>query len=445
MDVTTEPHTEPRTLPKKLLVRAGLVVLALAAVYFLVFARDSGDSRAAGGPPGMGGMAGFGGPALVEAAPVARGPFQLWSEFVGTLQARAQADLYAKTSGQVVEILADTGDRVRAGRLLARIDAAEQRERYDQLQAAVAMAEATLAQRRAEHEIARTTAARTESLYQQQLVALQQHEAAQAELKGAEAQVAVARAAVAQARANLAAGGVEIEKTRIVAPFDGWVGKRHLDLGAFAAGNQPVFTVVDLSTIKTTVPLTEKDAWQVRVGQPAVVTVEAAPGREFEARVARLSSLFDPRTNTTEAEVEISNPDGRLKPGMFATVAIALATAPDALLVPRTAVLQAEMGSYVFVVAPAPAEEDEGEGEGERPEGRGLANGARAPFVVKRVPVERLGTGAGAERHLAAVAGPLAPGQKVVTLGHEELRDGAGVRVTDRQSGPAAAPARRAG
>jgi RND family efflux transporter MFP subunit len=438
MDVTTEPHTEPRALPKKLLVRGGLAVLALAAVYFLVFARDSADSGARGGPPGMGGMGGFGAPALVEAAPVGRGAFQLWAEFVGTLRARAQADLYAKTSGQVVEVLADTGDRVRAGQLLARIDAAEQRERFDQLQAAVAMAEATLAQRRAEHEIARTTAARTESLFAQQLVALQQHEASQAELKGAEAQVAVARAAVAQARANLAAGQVEIEKTRIVAPFDGWVGKRHLDLGAFAAGNQPVFTVVDLSTIKTTVPLTEKDAGQVRVGQPAVVTVEAVPGTEFEARVARLSSLFDPRTNTTEAEVEISNPDGRLKPGMFATVAIALATAPDALLVPRTAVLQGEIGAYVFVVAPAPAEPAEaGEGEG-GPEAAAPGapeDTAQAPFVVKRVPVQKLGTGAGAERHLAAVAGRLTPGQKVVVLGHEELRDGAEVRVTERRSG----------
>jgi RND family efflux transporter MFP subunit len=386
----------------------------------------------------MGGMGGFGGPVLVEAAPVVRGPFQLWAEFVGTLQARAQADLYAKTAGQVVEVLADTGDRVRAGQLLARIDAAEQRERYDQLEAALAMSEATLAQRRAEHEIARTTAERTESLFEQQLVALQQHEAAQADLKGAEAQVAAARAAVAQARANLAAGGVEIEKTRIVAPFDGWVGKRHLDLGAFAAGNQPVFTVVDLSTIKTTVPLTEKDAGQVAVGQPAVVTVEAAPGKEFQARVARLSSLFDPRTNTTEAEVEISNPDGRLKPGMFATVGIALATAPDALLVPRTAVLQAGTGSDVIVVEPAPAEEGEDEGAGDDA-------APSAPFVVKRVPVERLGTGAGAERHLAAVDGALAPGQRVVTLGHEELRDGAGVRVTDRRSGSPAEPARRAG
>jgi RND family efflux transporter MFP subunit len=454
VDVTTETGTEPRRIPKKLLVRGGLALLAVLAVYLLVFARDRDQARAQGGRNGgfgggMGMMGGFG-PAVVETTPVRRGSFEIWGEWVGTIEARAHADLYAKTAGQIVEVLADTGDRVGAGQLLARIDAAEERRQIDQLRAAVAMAEATLAQRRAALEIARGTAARTQSLFEQQLVALQQNEAAQAELKGAEAQVAVARAAVEQARANLSAGGVELDKTRIAAPFSGWIGKRHLDLGAFAANNQPVFTLIDISTIETTLPLSEKDAARVRVGQPAVLTVEALGGAQFQGRVARIASLFDPRTNTAEAEVEIANPDGRLKPGMFANVAVALATASDALLVPRAALVEEERATYVFLAERAAA----GAARGARPEGRrrggeddeddprGRDGDGGPSWVANRVEVEVLGTGGVRQRDVVAVEGSLRPGAQVITLGQQELRDGAPVVVAAPGTGR---PGRRAG
>ena len=459
VDVTTETDTgsEPRRIPKKLLIRGGLAIAAVLAVYLLVFARDreGGEARGGGFGGGMGMMGGFG-PTVVETTPVRRGSFEIWGEWVGTLEARAHADLYAKTAGQIVEVLADTGDPVREGQLLARIDAAEQNEQIDQLRAAVAMADATLAQRRAALEIARSNAGRTQSLFEQQLVALQQHEAAQAELKGAEAQVAVARAAVEQARANLSAGRVEVEKTRIVAPFSGWVGKRHLDMGAFAAANQPVFTVVDLSTIETTIPLTEKDAGRVRVGQPAVLTVEALRGAQFQGRVARIASLFDPQTNTAEAEVEVANPDGRLKPGMFANVAVALATAADALLVPRAALVEQERATYVFL-----AERSAAGGPGAGGAGRGAAgrerrggdddgNGERGrggesdgpSWVANRVEVEVLGTGGVAQRDVVAVQGSLRPGAQVITLGQQELRDGSPVQVAGAGAGR---PARTAG
>lgn len=436
MQVEATSQPERRQTQKKLLIRGGLAAAGLALLWFLVCARDP---QAAQGPGGFGGMAGMGafGPAVVETAPVGRGPFEIWGEWVGTLEARSQADLYAKTPGQIVQVLVDTGDRVGQGQVLARIDAAAQREQIDQLAAAVEMARATLAQRRAAQEIARGNASRTQSLYEQQLVALQQQEAAQAELKGAEAQVQVARAAVEQAQANLSAGRVELEQTLIRAPFSGSVGKRHLDLGAFAAGNQPVFTLIDVSTIETTLPLSEKDAARVRVGQPAVVTVEALRGAEFQGRVARIASLFDPRTNTAEAEVEIANSDGRLKPGMFASVAVALSTAPDALLVPRSALVEEERATYVFTVERAAARPAgggagrEGGQRGGRDGGNGGSNGAPGAggpsWTAKRVQVEVLGTGGGGGRPLAAVQGTLRKGQPVITLGQQELRDGSPV------------------
>ncbi|HET9228518.1 MAG TPA: efflux RND transporter periplasmic adaptor subunit, partial [Thermoanaerobaculia bacterium] len=396
---------------KKILIRGALLVLALVAGYLLVTTREE-DSESGPGPGGGGGMArggpggggGFG-PTSVEVASVSRGDFVASAEFVGTLQARATADLFAKVDGQIVEIRADTGERVAAGQVLARIDAGELNERVDQAQAAVRMSEATLGERRANLSIARSTAERTRALFEQQLVSELQHEQAQAELQAAEAQVQVAQAAVSQARANLGAARAELEKTLIAAPFSGVVGKRHLDRGAFTSTNRPVFSLVDLSTIKTTVPLTEKDAARVRVGQGATVRLESDPAARFQGTVARIASVYDPNTNTTEAEVEIANPDGRLKPGMFANVSIAFAVEPGALLVPRSAVVEDERDTFLFVAQKpaAPPTVPEGEQRG----------GPPPSWTAKKVPIKRIGTGTNPTLDQVAIEGPVEPGQSV--------------------------------
>ena len=424
---------------KKILIRGSLLILALVAGYLFVTSRgDSESGQAPGSSSGRtgGGMGGFG-PASVEVASVRRGEYVASAEFVGTLQANATADLYAKLNGQILEMRADTGDRVRAGQVLARIDPGELNERVQQAQAAQRMAEATLGERRAALGIARSTAERTRALFEQQLVSQQQHDQAQAELQGAEAQVEVAQASVSQALANLGAARAELEKALIVAPFSGTVGKRYLDKGAFAATNRPVFSLVDLSTIKTTVPLTEKDAMRVRVGQSATVTLEADPSVRWQGTVARIASVFDPNTNTTQAEVEIANPDGRLKPGMFANVVIAFAVEPGALLVPRSAVVEDERDTFLFVAQQAPAPPA-------RP-GEGEEESAPPAWTAKRVPVKRIGTGTDARRDQVAIEGPVEPGQSVITLGQQELRDGAPVRIAGAGAEPSAADGQQRG
>ncbi|HYO14332.1 MAG TPA: efflux RND transporter periplasmic adaptor subunit [Thermoanaerobaculia bacterium] len=394
-----------------------LIAIALVAVIGGgMAARKKPEGGPGGGPPGgmggPGGPGGFGAPAVVTTQPVAQGEIEVWSEFVGTLQARAFADLYAKIPGQIVEMRAETGDRVRQGQVLARIDAGDLRQRVEQMEAALRMAQATLTERRSTLEVNQANADRSSALFAQQLISQQQQDTVQAELLKARAQVQVAQAQVEQARANLGAARAELEKTLIIAPFDGVIGKRHLDRGAFATTNQPVFSLVDLSTIKTTIPLTQKDAARIQVGQQARVTSDAFPGVEFRGQVARIASIFDPNTNTTEAEVEIANSDGRLKPGMFATVSISYLTEPTALLVPKTALVEDERETYLFVAEKGPA-----------PDGKGEA------WTAKRVPVLRIGAGSEERRNEVAIEGDVQAGQPVITLGQQELRDGATVVI----------------
>lgn len=412
-----------------------------AAASLLLLLAACRDDGATGGGMGPGGPWGGGRPAaVVSTAEIEQGAFAVEARFVGPLDATSSADLYARTSGPIVEMYADSGDPVRAGQVLAVIEPDEARERVEQARAALRIAEATLAQREANLQVARATAGRTQTLFDQDLVSQQDYDTVQAELVGAQSQLELARAQIGQASANLSAARLELSKTRLTAPFDGFVGRRFLDLGDFAATNRPVFSVVDLSTIETTVSITESDAARIQVGQPATVRVQAAPDRVFEGRVARMASIFDPQTNTTEAEIEIDNPDGVLKPGMFADVAITYRTEPTALLVPTSAVVESETESHVFVAqraagggssrgAAAGGPGAGGPAAGGPAAGDGEGGGPPAPqWVARRVPVRVLGTGSGAsDRTAIEPAGgdvPLEPGTPVVVLGQQSLSDG---------------------
>jgi RND family efflux transporter MFP subunit len=380
------------------------------------------------GPAGMGPGGPWGGgrpAAVVETAAVEQGAFAVDAHFVGTLDATSSADLYARTSGPIIQVNADSGDPVRAGQVLAVIQPDEALERVAQSRAALRIAEATLSQREANLQVAEATTRRTETLFQQDLVSQQDYDTVQAELVGARAQLELARAQIGQARANVSAAQLELSKTRLTAPFDGFVGQRFLDLGDFATTTRPVFSVVDLDTIATTISLTEGDASRIHVGQPAKVTTQAAPGRVFEGRVARIASIFDPQTNTTEAEIEIENSGGVLKPGMFAGVAVTYRTGPTALLVPASAVIEGERESHVFVAQRAA-------GGGDGAAGEAPAGGAPGPqWVARRVPVRVLGTGSGERTAIEPEVTDVAfsPGTRVVVLGQQALSDGAPITL----------------
>ncbi|HEX7708507.1 MAG TPA: efflux RND transporter periplasmic adaptor subunit [Thermoanaerobaculia bacterium] len=382
------------------ILRLAFSTMLLASFSFLLACK--GDAPAAAASQKKGGRP----PAVVQLAPVEQGSFDVSIRVVGRLIAVSSAELFARADGPITAVHAGSGDRVRKGQLLATIDPADAQQRVAQVRAALRMAEATRSQRESLLAVARAQANRAESLFGQNLLSQSDLDNAQAELASAQSQLELARAQVEQARANLNASTLSLEQTRIVAPFDGFIGTRHLDRGAHATTNRPVFSIVDISTIRTTVAIPAANAVHVRIGQSAAVTADVLPGRTFQGTVSRVSSVFDPQTNTVEAEIEVPNPEGVLKPGMFGSVAIAYRTTPTALMVPQSAVLQNESEQWLFVAAKS-------------------AEGT----TVRRVTVRTLQS---ADRALQKVAvepleGALAPGDPVVVLGHESLSDGARV------------------
>lgn len=431
-------RSRPSAKPGPLLLGAAVLLTAT------LLSGCGGDDGSSGGPPpwAMGRSA-----PVVETEPVRQGSFTVDARFVGVLEATSAADLYARTPGQIVEVFADSGDRVSEGQVLALIEPDDAQKAVQQARAALRIAEATLSQREANLEIARATARRTETLFEQDLVSQQDYDAAQADLVGARSQLELAEAQIEQARANLSAAQLDLSKTRLIAPFDGWVGKRYLDLGNLATTNRPVFSVVDLSTIETTISITEKDASRIVRDQQATVQTQAYPDRVFPGRVARTASVFDPQTNTAEVEVEVDNPNGLLKPGMFAEVAVTYRTEPTALLVPSSAVIETGEDQFVYLAVKAPPAEGGGEGTGaraagDRPGGGPPGGAASGPsWVARRVPVRVVGTGK-EDRGLSAVEvegeGGFGAGAQVIVLGQEGLSEGAAVTLGG-QTDPAGA------
>lgn len=390
-------------------------VICATALLSLLFLACQGETRAQGGP--QGGRS----PAVVSLAAVQQGAFEVEVSFVGRLRAESAAELYARTDGPIVAVHAGSGDAVRRGQLLAQIDPSDAQQGMEQSRAALRMAEATLEQRRANLQVARSTAERTENLFSEKLVSQSDFDVARAELITASSQLELARAQIQQAQANLGAARLELEKTRIVAPFDGYIGKRHLDLGAYATTNRAIFSIVDLSTIRTTIAIPAQNAAHIRPGQTASVTADVIPGKAFQGTVSRVSSVFDPETDTVEAEVEVANSEGELKPGMYATVHVAFRTEPSALLVPASAVVRNEQEEWLFVAEPDPTEGAEG-------------------LIARRVSVNAVSSSNKSVEVVAvqSLEGRLEPGMHVIVLGHQALTDGSPVttvRATENERG----------
>ena len=343
---------------RKWVIVASVVIVALAGV--MVFrGNGSADPPQAAGAPGQagaqggrpGGVAGAGmrAPMTVDVAQTRRETVSEHIMVVGNLIGAATVEVVPKVSGRLQGVTVRLGDRVRKGQTLAQVEDREIREQVRQAEASFEVARATVRQREADLKFAQTALDRSRSLFSRNLLPRQTLDDAEARSQAAEAQLDLARAQFNQSQARLDELRITLGNTVIASPVDGFVAKRNLDPGAFASQNSPVVSVVDLSTVRMVANLIERDAKRVHEGTEAGVEVDAYPGERFKGRVARVAPVFDPATRTAEMEIEVPNPEGRLKPGMYARVNLTVGIRENALVVPRNAVVDIEGKRGVFV------------------------------------------------------------------------------------------------
>ncbi len=260
-----------------------------------------------------------------------RGEIIRYVKLPATVRASEEVTLYAQVAGSLRSIKVDKGDAVKAGALLAEIQAPE--------------LIADLARYQAETAVAKTEYERLEQAQRNAPDLVMPIESERA------------RGKYEVAKANLERVQTLLSFTRITAPFSGTITARYVDLGAFipagtsgsVAQNAGIVTLMNFNTVRVQVAIPEMEAWRVSKGQPVRLSVEGLGERKYEGTVTRYAYALDTRSQAMLAEIDIPNPQRELRPGMYATVQIGLERKPDALLIPVDALLMEKTNAFVFV------------------------------------------------------------------------------------------------
>jgi membrane fusion protein (multidrug efflux system) len=314
----------------------------------------------------------------VEVARVTKQVISASYSGTASLEAPAEAQVVAKASGVVLQVMVEEGDQVKAGQVLARIDPDRARLEMERSRATV---------RKLENNFRRA-----QELLASKLVSAESVEQIRFDLESA--------------RASYELSQLELSHTNIVAPISGVVAQRMVKVGNLIGLNAPAFRVVDISQLEGVLNVPERELATLRPGMPLRMVVDAVPGEVFVGRVDRISPVVDSGSGTFRVVCAFEG-GGTLRPGMFGRIEVVYDERVDALTMPRVALLDDEGEPAVFVVR----------------DGKAV-----------RVPVE-LGYVNG---ELAEVRSGLKEGEDVVTAGKVAIRDGSEVEVIN-PAAPAAA------
>jgi RND family efflux transporter MFP subunit len=287
----------------------------------------------------------------------------------GNIQAFTDSPIYARSSGYLKQWNVDIGAHVKAGQVLATIEAPELDQQVRQAKATIQQTQASLDQAianeqqgKANEEIARVTAQRWQNLVAKGAVSRQendqyqaQYQAQVANLNALEQAIAAARSNIAVAEANLARlqemQGYEVVK----APFDGIVTARNTDVGALInAGNggaaQELFHMAATAKLRVYVSVPQADSRAAEPGLKSYLTLSEFPGRRFPGELVRTSGAIDPATRTLLTEVDVDNASGELRPGAYAEVHLMIPEGSRSLILPVSTLIFRSEGLRVGVV-----------------------------------------------------------------------------------------------
>lgn len=396
----------------------------------------------------------------VTAAYIRRAPANTEVLLPGSTSPVVEASIYARASGYVRKRYVDIGDHVRQGQLMAEIETPELDQQVSQGRAALAQAQqqlgqtqAALIQAQAQRDLANITWDRYKNLVAHGAVARQDADTQETTYKTSvalvgqqEANVRAAQENVRQSQANLDRLVALQEYQKVRAPFTGIVTARNIDVGylisaagagqgvspmqlgggtlsAGTAGNE-MYRVAQIGVLRILVSVPQANAPGIQVGMPAEITVTEYPGRIFQGKVTRTSKSLDPNSRTMLVEVQASNRDGKLLPGMYAEVRFRNHRDTPPLLIPGDALIVSSAGLQIATLVDAP---DQNRGDAK----------------TKKIHLDpvQVGRDYGAETEILTGA---RDGQLVVVNPGDEVREGAlvhydlsgGARGTNAQGNP---------
>jgi RND family efflux transporter MFP subunit len=267
-----------------------------------------------------------------------------------TTLAFAAANIYARASGYIETRKVDIGDHVKAGALLAQITAPELDHQIAQNEATLGQIQATLRQTQASRDLAQVTNERDSNLVKKGWVTSQQGDTDRLTLEAQHAAVAVAQSNIAAQQALIRVLQQQKAYQSVVAPFDGIITQRNIDTGSLVqSGTTFMFTLMQSDVIRTQVYVPQDAAFGVASGVEAIIRVPENPDRAFPGKVTRFAHALAPATRTLLTEIDIPNPDGALRPGMYVTVELRIPRKTPAIMVPADALVFNSDGLHVAV------------------------------------------------------------------------------------------------
>jgi HlyD family secretion protein/macrolide-specific efflux system membrane fusion protein len=297
--------------------------------------------------------------------PVKRGDLKLEVIETGKVQPREKVEVKSKVAGQVERVLVVEGEHVGKGQQLLRIDATDFRRDVAKTEADVARAEADVASAKNALEFANLTLERRQKGLDGRGVAQIDVDFAQNEVKAKTVAVHTAEVMLAGARVALGAAQDRLRYTQIGSPMDGTVIQRGIEPGEVVTpGVQATFegkallTVADLSTLIVKADLNQIDVAKVSLGQKVALTLDALPGKTYEALVTKVAPASvlpkDKQVDVFPVEATLAKADGAIKPGMTADVRIHIETKPSVLFLPIEAVVKESGKAFVTRVTTDP-------------------------------------------------------------------------------------------
>jgi len=271
-----------------------------------------------------------------------------------TTSAFASANIFARASGYIAKREVDIGDRVKQGQLLVEIVAPELDHQIAQAEATLGQLKWALQQAEANRELAKVTWDRDRPLVQKGWVTAQQGTIDEQTLKAQEAAVSVAQANVTAEEAQLQVLDQQKAYQRVVAPFDGVITQRNVDVGSLvqadATSGTFMFTLMQGNVIRTQVFVPQDEAFGLRPGIDAAVHVPEIPDRTFPGTVTRIADAIQPGSRTLLTEIDIPNPDGALTPGIYCTIELHIPRKTPSFTVSADAIIFNQAGLQVAVV-----------------------------------------------------------------------------------------------
>jgi membrane fusion protein, multidrug efflux system len=341
----------------------------------------------------------------VEVATVAHAPVDASYNGTATLVADHEAQVAAKTTGVLVKLLVEEGMSVHEGQLLAELDNSS--------------ATASVAQAEAQMNKAAATFAYAEQSIKKQLISKREYDQANFDMQ-------TQRAALQTARLQLA-------YTRITAPVNGVIAERSVKLGNLIQTNQNLFRIVGMDPLQAVLNVPERQLGILKAGQGVQLEADALPGKKYLGSIARIAPVVDPASGTFRVTCEFHDKSVTLKPGMFGRIDIVYDHRDNALTIPRSALIEEDGETAVFVVdagpvkiVPTDAEKEKAKPVAKDKDGKAVV--ATTPGFIAHRKLVKIGYSDGDK---VEIRSGLEEGARVITVGRNAVRDGTAVQVLD--------------